>query len=177
MNTENRNTDTRHHLTSIASPLYGEGVMIQVSDITKALNQQIKNDLAHLKDAKKRMTELRPKYLTYRDLEREVQAKEERVRRTALLLGDDTVESVRRAEKDDDGFDAYMVSDSPLALWEAMSSVLEHRPEMQIYELQHVLEQLGKKTSRQAIESAIVTHKELFSTRTRGRDRFVSLKR
>jgi len=64
-----------------------------------------------------------------------------------------------------------------LPLWEAIAAILEQVSPIQICELQHLLDQFEKKVSRQAIESAIATHKELFETHTRSREKFVHLKR
>jgi hypothetical protein len=84
------------------------------------------------------------------------------------------------ASDDDDeeeDFQTYVVQAVDLTLWEAMLAVLEHTGEIQLYALQHVLEQLGKTVTRGAIESAVITHRDKFRAVTRNRERFVSLKR
>jgi hypothetical protein len=61
-------------------------------------------------------------------------------------------------------------------LWEVMVAIVEQKPGIQVIELQLALEHFGRKTSRQAIESALATHKNEFETKVRGREKFVSLK-
>jgi hypothetical protein len=58
-----------------------------------------------------------------------------------------------------------------------MRAIVEQVTEVQVVDLQDALEYFGKSASRQAIESALASHKETFETRTRNRDKFVSLKR
>jgi hypothetical protein len=58
-----------------------------------------------------------------------------------------------------------------------MWAVVEQVEEIQVVELQDALEHFGQKASRQAIESALASHREIFETKTRGREKFVSLKR
>jgi NH3-dependent NAD+ synthetase len=67
--------------------------------------------------------------------------------------------------------------DDKLPLWLAMRAILEQTTEVQVVDLQDALEHFGIKASRQAIESALASHKETFETKTRSRDKFVSLKR
>ncbi|HXZ40317.1 MAG TPA: hypothetical protein VEG68_06215 [Terriglobales bacterium] len=149
--------------------------MITAKDVAKALAQQATEDLKHLKAIHAEQAKLRPQVIRFRDLEDQAKAKEARIRRAVSLLEQGDVYINEREAKDD--FSAFVVSISDLTLWEAMTAILEQESEMQIVELQHVLEQLGKKVTRQAIESSIATHRDKFDTKTRNRDRFVSLKR
>jgi hypothetical protein len=172
MNPEICKTDARIFLTRPASRLQN-GCMVRAEDVASALRQQGNDDMKRLKQIRSEQAKIRPQYNRFRDLDSEAKDKEARLRRTMSLLNNVYELS---GEKTDE-FKDYMASINDLTLWEAMTAVLEQESRMQIYELQHVLEQLGKKVSRQAIESAIVTHKEKFATRTQGRDKFVSLKR
>ena len=58
-----------------------------------------------------------------------------------------------------------------------MQAIVEQAGEIQVIDLQDTLEYFDVKTSRQAIESALASHKETFETKTRGREKFVLLKR
>jgi hypothetical protein len=172
MNEEICKDDTRNILTVLVSGLHNTG-MVRAEDVAKALAQQGNDDMRRLRQIRSEQAKLRPQYNRFRDLEAESKEKEARIRRTMSLL-DEVYED---GEQEQDEFKAFVVSLSDLTLWEAMTAVLEQVSEIQIYELQHVLEQFGKKVSRQAIESAIATHKARFETKARGRDKFVSLKR
>lgn len=175
MQTEIRKLDTRKYVDNLHSPLHNS-VVIRVSDITRALEQRLKADLSELRDIRKEQDKLRKEWMRYSDLDVQAKRTEERLRRTVGILGDDAMGDIEDAEESD-LVRSFVISLTDLTLWEVILGVLEQNGEIQIYELQHVLEQLGKKVSRQAIESAIATHKELFSIRTRGRDKFVSLRR
>jgi len=147
--------------------------MIRVSDIQEALKQQAASDMNRLDAIDAEQRELREQYLRFRDLDDEKKLKNSRLQRTASVLGDIYEDMVTKDKK----FRPYAIAVSEVALWEAMLAILEHVPEMQLHELQHTLAELGKKVSRQAIESAVTTHRDKFESKPRGRDKFVSLKR
>jgi len=174
MNTELRQDDDRLSLDTLSSMCCNTHV-IKAAQIAKALHQQARADMNRLRAIDSEQHKLRPEYLRFLDLEAERKSKTERLRRTSSLiinLADEGADNERGDE-----FNEYMIPVSHLTLWEAMLAVLEQAGEVQLYELLHVLEQLGKKVTRGAIESAVKTHPKIFQARTRGRDRFVSLKR
>ncbi len=182
MNTEARNIDATHTLrkvlTSVASVYYGRG-MVRYSDIEKRLAQQYNADAKSLKKNYARQNELLSAVMEFNDLEREAKLREDRMRRSIELLGDDNFEDTRKALLAGEDVSREIVTtvndDSPL--WESMRTILEQVPELQVVDLQDALLHFGKKVSRQAIESALGAHKETFHTVVRNRDKFVSLKR
>jgi hypothetical protein len=175
MQTEARHTDDRILLDNISSLCCNDPV-IKAAQVAKALSQQAKADYERLKAIDSDQTKIRAEYLRFLDLEDEKKAKADRLRRTASLIPSH-LGNIAADQEENDEFDSYIVKVSELALWEAMLAVLEHTGEIQLFELQHVLEQFGKKVTRGAIESAIKTHPKSFQARTRSRERFVSLKR
>jgi len=140
------------------------------------MSQRAKADFDRLKAIDTEQVKLRAGYLQYRDLEDEKQARAERLRRTASVVPRDHID-IAVGDQDEDEFNSYIVKVSELALWEAMLAVLQETGEIQLFELQHVLEQFGKKVTRRAIENAIVVHGSEFRAVSKGRERFVSLKR
>ncbi len=174
MNTESRQTDDRILVDNLSSVCSNRSV-IKAAQVAKALSQQAKADFNRLKAIDSEQTKIRAEYLQFLDLDEEKKAKADRLRRTASLIPDH-LDNIRE-DDDADDFDSYHVKASDLTLWEAMLAVLEHTGEIQLFELQIVLEQFGKKVTRGAIESAIKTHPKRFQARTRSRERFVSLKR
>jgi len=174
MNTEARQSDDRQTLDALSSLCSTED-MVRAAQVAKALSQQAKADFDRLRAIESDQTKLRTEYLRFLDLEEEKKAKSNRLRRTASLIPDQ-LKGITAGESDDD-FESYVVELSKLALWEAMLAIMEHTGEIQLYELQHVLEQFGKKVTRGAVESAVATHPDKFQARTKGRERFVSLKR
>ena len=170
-----RKTDSRNLLYNLPSICCNRNV-IKAAQVAKALSQQARADFDRLKAIESDQTKIRTEYLRFLDLEEEKKAKSYRLRRTASLIPN-YLQSLDAENEGSDEFDSYIVKVSELALWEAMLAVLEHTGEIQLFELQHVLEQFGKKITRGAVESAVATHRDKFQAKTRGRERFVSLKR
>jgi hypothetical protein len=174
MNTEARQYDDRINVDKLSS-ICCNAPVINASRVALALSQQSDSDFDRLQKIEVEQTKLRPHYLRFLDLEEEKKAKIERLRRTTSLIPDHLKNVNWRAKKDE--FNEYIVTITELTLWEAMLAILEHTGEIQLFELQHVLEQFGKAVTRGAIESAIKTHPQQLQARTRGRERFVSLRR
>jgi uncharacterized membrane protein YgaE (UPF0421/DUF939 family) len=153
--------------------------MLRFADITKRLTKQFDADDKSLRANYAKQNKLLAAVLEYRDLENEAKVREDRMRRVIELLGDENFEDTRKdllAGKDVSKVISVNTDDSS-PLWEAMRTILEQVSELQVVDLQDALLHFGRKSSRQAIESALASHKETFETRTRNRDKFVSLKR
>jgi hypothetical protein len=178
MNNEERNIDSTKCLTEVASTCNVD-LVIRFVDIEKRLHQQYDADAKSLKANYQRQNKLLPAVIEFRDLETEAKSREDRMRRVIELLGEDKFEDTRKellAGNDVSRMIAVNVDDkSPL--WETMRTILEQSSELQVVDLQDALLHFGKKASRQAIESALASHKETFETKTRSREKFVSLKR
>lgn len=153
--------------------------MIRFADIEKRLDQQYAEDAKQLRKNYSEQNRLRPSVVRFNDLEREAKVREERMARVIMLLGEDKFIDTRREllKGNDLSKEIVTMTDDKLPLWLAMRAIVEQVTELQIVDLQDALEHFGVKASRQAIESALASHKETFETKTRGRDKFVSLKR
>jgi hypothetical protein len=178
MNTEKCNTGSINMVTHVAS-ICNDAGMVRFADIEKALEQQTAADLKRLKANYAEQNKLRPSVLRFRDLESEAKVREERIQRIVALTGDETFEDLRKKllSGSDVSRGIPLTVDDELPLWMAMRAIVEQVTEIQVIELQHALEYFDRKTSRQAIESALASHKETFEAKTRNRDKFVSLKR
>ena len=153
--------------------------MIRLADLEKRLEQQYNEDVKYLRKNYSEQNKLRASVLRFQDLEREALVREDRMQRVILLLGEEKFEDTRRellAGKDVSREIVVFVDDK-LPLWLAMRAIVEQVTEIQVVDLQDALLHFGKKASRQAIESALASHKETFETKTRSREKFVSLKR
>ena len=178
MNTENRNIDSTSNFTSVASTCIVSG-MVRYTDIEKRMDQQYAADAKYLKGNYARQNKLLPAVLEFRDLETEAKTREDRMRRAIELLGEDKFIDARKdllAGKDVSR-ESVVTTDDSSPLWEAMRTILAQVSEIQVIDLQDALLHFGKKASRQAIESALASHKETFEAKTRNREKFVSLKR
>lgn len=61
-------------------------------------------------------------------------------------------------------------------LWKIMREIVRQAVDLRVYELQTHLKAFGINTTRSAIESALLTHKEEFKITRHDREKFVSLK-
>ena len=178
MQTGVRNTDSIKGLDTVAS-MCNHGGMIRFADIQKRLDQQYVEDAKQLRKNYTEQNKLRSSVLRFQDLEREAKAREERMARIIMLVGEekyeDTIKALRGGE--DMSKEIAVNIDDKLPLWRAMQAVVEQTGEIQVVDLQDALEYFKIKSSRQAIESALASHREMFETKTRGREKFVSLKR
>jgi hypothetical protein len=175
MTTEVHTSSDTNYLDTVSSQSYKRTV-IQAAQVAKAMAQRAKADVDRLRAIDKEQASIRAAYLRYKDLDDEKKNKAERLRRTASVIPREQIKFAAGDEEPDE-FDSYMVKVSDLALWEAMYAILEETGEIQLYELHYVLGQFGKKVTRRAIENAITAHAGEFRAVSKGRERFVSLKR
>ena len=177
MNTAKRNIESTNVLTHIES-MCNDDVVIRFADLRERLQQQYDTDYKYLEKNYEEQNKLLPQIQRFRDLEREAKVHRERAGRIIAVLGEkkfsDRDEDLKRRNRVTTGiyFDC-----EELPLWELMSAIVEQVPEMQVVDLQAALEYFDRKVSRQAIESALASHRETFETKTRNREKFVSLKR
>jgi hypothetical protein len=153
--------------------------VIRFADIEKRLDQQYSEDVKQLRKNYSEQNKLRPFVVRFHDLEREAKAREERMERVIMLLGEEKFEDSRKEllKGNDVSREIVVFVDDKLPLWLAMKAIVEQTTEVQVVDLQDILEYFHIKASRQAIESALASHKETFETKTRNREKFVSLKR
>ncbi len=179
--------DSRNNLTNLDSTLHNIRVA-RFMDIVDGLTRQVKTDAQEIHSMNNKMNELRTAYQKYRELAEQIKAKDERTRIAVGLISavhhDDPAEDYDRDEKlaklcEDAGIPVTEILQAEAwkaPLWKIVREIVRQTPEIQIVELENALRELGVKTSRQAIESAIETHRKEFKIVKRGRDKFISLK-
>jgi hypothetical protein len=114
---------------------------------------------------------LRPQFIRYRELSKEAEELERQVHAIVALARNALDErQINNISVDLPG----IYSDVPL--WEMIQEIARQVVDIRIVELETILESLGHKMSRQAIESAINTHLDKFKITKRGREKFVALK-
>jgi hypothetical protein len=164
-------------LTVVAST-YTVDSVIRFADIEKRLDQQHAEDVKQLRKNYSEQNRLRPSVVRFHDLEREAKMRQERIARVVMLLRGSKFEDRSELLAGNNVSREIVVSlDDKPPLWLAMKAIVEQTTEVQVVDLQDALEYFKIKASRQAIESALASHKETFETKTRGRDKFVSLRR
>jgi hypothetical protein len=178
--------DSRNQLTKLESVLHDKR-MARFKDIVDGLSRQAESDAKDIHAMSDQMNELRTAYQRYRELAEQVKAKDERVRIAAGLVAstwDDPEEAYHRDEKLARLCEAAGIPVSEILvaevwkapLWKIMREIVRQTPEVQVVELENALRELKINPSRQAIESALETHRKEFRIVKRGRDKFVSLK-
>ena len=148
------------------------------NDYHEALRDQYKSDSDRLIELDKQLNELRPKFVKYKDLSNERSEVEQRIRVLLaifgyLLPGEELRDLYERPGVQIESPDKERDQTS---LWRVLREIIRQVSEIRIVDLEAVLKQYRFKVSRQAIESAIETHKKTFRSERKGRERFVSLK-
>ena len=166
--TNKENISARIFLTDVAG-VFNNDLTMRVGDIERALEQQIQEDELRLKANLAEQNKLRPHVIRYRDLERDEKMRKTRMRRIIATLGTDRFKTLSRDARQgkDISNEIGTVTCSDLPLWELMAVIVEQRPGIQVLELQLALEHFERKASRQAIESALDTHRDEFEERRR----------
>jgi hypothetical protein len=152
--------------------------VIRFGDIRERLQRQYDADYEYLENNYEEQNKLLPQVQRFRDLEREAKVRRERAGRIIAVLGEKKFKDRDEDLKRKTGVTTGIYFDcEDLPLWTLMSAIVEQVPEIQVVDLQAALGYFGKKVTRQAIESALASHRDTFDTHTRGREKFVSLKR
>jgi hypothetical protein len=149
----------------------------RASDIAESIEHRLTADSKRLDSVYKEMKKLRRAYQRFRELIIEERTIRERQLRALALVGPD-LDQATIANLTADDIATVNVSElrDKTSLWELIAEVLEHAGETRIYELQMMLAQFEIRPTRQAIESAIETHKDVFDVRKEEREKYVSLK-
>jgi hypothetical protein len=151
--------------------------MIPMEDMREALQDQFQADYLELDKLNGELKELRAAYTRYLDvLALSKERRERLVTIGSLIAGSDQVDKDiledAIAERE---LNAKELKAKP-PLWKAIKEIVRLAHEIQVIDLEFVLEQLGLKVSRPAVESALETHEDAFRVVRRGREKFVLMK-
>jgi hypothetical protein len=182
---EKINSDITFFLDSVMSQFYIWIMKVPDREVEPSLKMedQMRSRLRHeyekMRAAEKRMSDLAGCYNEYIDLRDETAKRRERVLRILALVG------FHGAPGDDATLEpaaALLVSSEKelranLPLWEAMQEYLSHVKEARIAEMESFFDSMGfHEGNRQAMESALKRHPEVFRTRKSKREKYVSLR-
>ena len=171
------NLHTRQILTSLVSVL-DNTEMPGFIEGHEAIRGQYEADAKHIAALNAELSKLRPAFLKYKELSAEHAAVEERFRVLLGMIGYLFPEDKVRELDVIPGVAVESPQDErrKTPLWKVLRELARQVTEIRIVEMEAGLKQYGYKFSRQAIESAIDTHRDVFRSTRRGRERFVSLK-
>lgn len=181
-----RNNDSRNDLTALESRFNIPFVAARFNDIVLGLTHQSERDIEAVQETQDELNKLRPMYQRYRELNEQLKSREER----AQIVGSLLISLNTRVRTDDEKsmyllkmFESFQdagiggnLEPNAWPLWKLLREVVRQIPEIQVVDAEGTLRALGIKTSRQAVESAIATHRDVFSVRMRGREKYISLK-
>ncbi len=122
------------------------------------------------------MEDLVASYLEYLDVHTEAERRRRKLEKIYGTLGGAFAQQLDAGEdlvSDDSDADRLR---KKVALWEAIEQVVRASGEIRVCELSDILENLQFKVTRQGVESAIATHKEVFVTRKKDREKYVAIK-
>lgn len=170
--------EARFSLTRLVSILHTSCVA-RASEIIEAFKQRLKDDGKELDEVYGKLNKLRSAYNQFRDLtDREKVLRKRMIRAVALVGNKFSTADLAEITADELGtlFNTEALR-KDLNLWEAIADVLDHVGETRIFEVKMILSQFQIYATRQAIESAIETHQDVFKVRKQGREKYVSLKK
>jgi hypothetical protein len=153
-----------------------------LTDAQDAIKQRLAGACKRVQEIREEKRKLAPAYERYLVLQEELQKQEKRIDRLAGLIGPDLFVDVAIADKSDAIGETVEVHTSirqlrdELLVWEAMQEYLAYAKEARIQDVQLFLDSFGIAASREAIESALRRHPEVFKTRKKSREKFISLK-
>jgi hypothetical protein len=170
-----RNSESISILTHV-EPECSVGRVIRLAEIERRLRQQRDADVKQLRSNYAEQNKFHRAVLRFRDLEHDARVRKERIDSIATLIGGEKLkDQPEHLASDNDACNEPSPVANKLPLWMAMRVIVEQVSEIQVVELQDALAYFGMKASRQAVESALASHRETFKTEPRGRSKFVSL--
>lgn len=176
-----RNTDASNSLDNVAAICFNPFVA-RAHDVLSRIQGALTVDAARMKEIAVEMAKHADAYYRYQALQRDSAEHEKSAHSLMALLGPKAFVAVMTGDKTENIGYEVDVTPSPTMLrdstplWEHVRSYLRFVPESQVGEIVEFLEWVGIETSRQAVESAVKTHRKVFQVKPRGRERFVSLK-
>jgi hypothetical protein len=150
-------------------------------DILDGLESQYRMDAKLIQNINGQLNDLRPMFQKYNELLSQLTSLEDRARANYLMLypvktwKDDSEEPPPEVL----GITFQETLDKEkknLSLWRVIREIVRQGVKVRIVQLYELLATIGHQASRQAIESALETHKRTFQITKSGREKFVSLR-
>lgn len=151
--------------------------MPSTADILSSAYEQFDRDVKRLEAVNERMNKIREQFLEYRELDRQARELDERVRSQIGVFGDFFVDKKIENLSSELGITTTAKQEAAnTPLWKKIREVVRQTTEIRMTELEQVMNTMGHEVTRQGIESALKTHKDIFRVARKGREVFVSLK-
>jgi hypothetical protein len=158
-------------------------VMPLLTDAQRAVKQRLLAACERVRELRTEQKTLAAAYERYNILQKELKQQEKRIDRLAGLIGPNLflaaeIEDTSNVIGDTvETHTSILQLRNELSLWEAMVEYLSYAEEARIQDIQTFIESFGITASREAVESALKRHPEIFKSKKRGGTKLVSLKK
>jgi len=172
------NTEATIALDNVASKVHHKNVPT-TADAERMMQQKLEHECASVQSARKEISELASAYHRYMDLKDQIEDKSKRIQRLMAILGTDSIENMGSDEvKSETNLQGEPEElRKGLSLWRAIREYLVIAGETKVGDVQGFFSGMNYEVSRQAIESALRSHLNVFRVVKRGRDKYISLKK
>jgi hypothetical protein len=172
--------DITNLLDIVMSELYASRDAM-ITDVEELMRRRLVHECQEIETARQEMKKVADAYNRFVDLNRELAKRERRLTRLVCVLGPSGLKPLHDEDqkKFGEAIKTFSVAwlNQDIPVWEAMNEYLCHVEEARINEIEDFLVTMGvKHVNRQAIESALKTHPEVFKTRKVRREKYISLK-
>lgn len=184
---EKINSDITFFLDKVMSQFYAWFMKLPDREIEPCLKiedqmrARLRHEYERMRTAEQRMKELASCYNEYIDLRDETAKRRERVLRILAMVGSHDLSTPGSKPILEPAATAFISSTEELRanlpLWEAMQEYLSHVKEARIADMENFFDSMGfYEGNRQAMESALKRHPEVFKTRKIKREKYISLR-
>jgi hypothetical protein len=176
------NKEATNSLDNVATKVHY--VMVpSIVDVQEMMRQRLEHECASLQPLREEMDKLASAYNRYVDLKTEIESRGKRIQKLMATLGPEYLEAKVEGQNESVDDETNQQGDphelrANFPLWRAVREYLRLAGEAKVGDVQHFLEASGfEKCGRQAIESALRSHDNVFRVVRRGRDKYISLKK
>jgi len=177
------NTEATNILDNVAYKVHSIHVPSTV-DVQEMMRQRLEHECASLQPLREEMDKLAAAYNRYVDLKGEIDSRSKRIKRLMASLGPEYLEAKVQGQSESVDDETNLQGDpddlrANFPLWRAIREyLLIVAGEAKVGDIQQFLEaSTFEKCGRQAIESALRSHDNIFRVVKRGRDKYISLKK
>lgn len=152
-------------------------VLSHDKQVVSRLKAQYESDMRSLRSIFQEQAQVRVAHLRYCELEEQARQRIERIRRLAVVLWPHEAANIEKTvvgRASEMGIALPEGWETP-SMWEAALEIVRQFPNIQMVDLLAQLNQLGIDASRQAVDSALKAHPELFAVKRVGKGKYVSL--
>lgn len=167
-------------LDKVLSWLY-DPAMFQ-GTIEEAMLSRLRHEVQKVQELEVKLRELASQYNEFLDTQKEAKERKKRIELLVGIIGEHDWTAHIGKDFANRGLKGLQIDEAKmrgqLILWEAMREYLSYVPEARIDEMEAFFRSFGYgEGNRQAMESALKRHPDVFKTRKQKREKYISLKK